>query len=117
MDDVFKALADPTRRELLDRLHDQGGQTLNQLCSGLDVTRQGVSKHLLQLEQAHLVVTLWRGREKRHYLNPVPIYEIATRWINKFERGRLDGLQSLKNDLEDCSDDSDSTKSTNSSLT
>lgn len=101
MDEVFKALADATRRELLDRLHQQGGQTLMQLCAGLDVTRQAVTKHLLQLERANLVVTRWRGREKLHYLNPVPIHEISARWIHKFERGPLDALLDLKTQLED----------------
>lgn len=105
MDDVFKALADPTRRQLLDRLYQQEGQTLSQLCKDLEVSRQAVTKHLLQLEQANLVVILWRGREKLHYLNPVPIHNMTSRWISKFERGRLDGLQSLKTDLEDPSYD------------
>jgi DNA-binding transcriptional ArsR family regulator len=97
---VFKALADPGRRLLLDRLHAENGQTLGQLCGHLDMTRQAVTKHLKLLEQANLVVTRWRGREKLHYLNPVPIHEIADRWINKFERGRLRVLAELKRQLE-----------------
>jgi DNA-binding transcriptional ArsR family regulator len=97
---VFKALADPGRRLLLDRLHAENGQTLGQLCGHLDMTRQAVTKHLKLLEQANLVVTLWRGREKLHYLNPVPIHEIAERWIGKFERGRLRVLAELKRQLE-----------------
>jgi DNA-binding transcriptional ArsR family regulator len=100
MSRVFKALADPGRRLLLDRLHAENGQTLGQLCGHLDMTRQAVTKHLKLLEQANLVVTLWRGREKLHYLNPVPIHEIAERWIGKFERGRLRVLAELKRQLE-----------------
>ena len=90
-DKVFKALADAGRRLLLDRLRAENGQTLGQLCEHLDMSRQAVTKHLKQLEAANLVVTLRRGREKLHYLNPVPIHEISDRWINKFERGRLRG--------------------------
>jgi DNA-binding transcriptional ArsR family regulator len=100
MDKVFKALADPARRLLLDRLFADNGQTLGQLCANLDMTRQAVSKHLAVLEEANLVVTMWRGREKLHYLNPVPIHEIADRWIGKFERGRLRALADLKRQLE-----------------
>ena len=100
MDKVFKALADASRRELLDRLRTENGQTLGQLCANLDMTRQAVTKHLAVLEQANLVVVLWRGREKLHYLNPVPIHEIAERWIGKFERARLDALADLKDKLE-----------------
>lgn len=96
MGKVFKALADPGRRLLLDRLHAENGQTLGQLCGHFDMTRQAVTKHLKLLEEANLVVTLWRGREKLHYLNPVPIHEIAERWIGKFERGRLRVLAELK---------------------
>jgi len=96
MGKVFKALADPGRRLLLDRLHAENGQTLGQLCGHFDMTRQAVTKHLKLLEDANLVVTLWRGREKLHYLNPVPIHEIAERWIGKFERGRLRVLAELK---------------------
>ncbi len=100
MDKVFKALADPGRRLLLDRLHADNGQTLSQLCQHLDMTRQAVTKHLKLLEEANLVVTIWRGREKLHYLNPVPIHEIAERWIGKYERGRLRVLAELKKKLE-----------------
>jgi len=100
MDMVFKALADASRRELLDRLRADNGQTLGQLCANLDMTRQAVTKHLAVLEQANLVAVVWRGREKLHYLNPVPIHEIAERWIGKFERGRLRLLAELKEKLE-----------------
>jgi DNA-binding transcriptional ArsR family regulator len=100
MDKVFKALADPSRRELLDRLRAENGQTLGQLCAYLDMTRQAVTKHLAVLEEANLVVVVWRGREKLHYLNPVPIHDIAERWIGKFERGRLRLLAELKEKLE-----------------
>jgi DNA-binding transcriptional ArsR family regulator len=101
MDDVFRALADPTRRQLLDRLHAENGQTLIELCKRLAMSRQAVSKHVALLEAANLVVTVWRGREKLHYLNPVPIHEIAERWIGKFERGRLAALSDLKKALEE----------------
>jgi DNA-binding transcriptional ArsR family regulator len=105
MDEVFKALADGSRRELLDRLRADNGQTLSQLCeqlakSGATMTRQAVSKHLAILEEANLVATVRRGREKLHYLNPVPIHEIAERWIGKFERDRLAALSELKKGLE-----------------
>jgi DNA-binding transcriptional ArsR family regulator len=100
IDKVFKALADPGRRLLLDRLHADNGQTLGQLCEHLDMSRQAVTKHLKLLEGANLVVTIWRGREKLHYLNPVPIHDIADRWINKYERGRLRVLAELKKKLE-----------------
>ena len=100
MDEVFKALADVSRRSLLDRLCARNGQTLNELCDGLAMTRQAVTKHLNVLEEANLVVTIWRGREKLHYLNPVPIHEIAERWISKFEHGRLRVLAELKKQLE-----------------
>jgi len=100
MDEVFKALADPTRRKLLDRLHAENGQTLGELCKRLAMSRQAVTKHLVLLEQANLVATLRRGREKLHYLNPVPIHEIAERWIGKFERPRLEALSKLKKQLE-----------------
>ena len=100
MDKVFKALADPGRRLLLDRLHAHNGQTLGQLCEHLDMTRQAVAKHLTLLEGANLVAVVWRGREKLHYLNPVPIHDIAERWIGKFERGRLRALAELKEKLE-----------------
>jgi len=100
MDAVFRALADPTRRQLLDNLHARNGQTLNALCAQMDMTRQAVTKHLTILEEANLVTTLRRGREKQHYLNPVPINEIAERWIGKFERRRLSALSDLKQRLE-----------------
>jgi DNA-binding transcriptional ArsR family regulator len=100
MDLVFKALADPSRRELLDRLFAENGQTLGDLCVRLGMTRQAVSKHLAILEEANLVATVRRGREKLHYLNPVPINEIADRWIGKFERHRLAALSELKSKLE-----------------
>jgi DNA-binding transcriptional ArsR family regulator len=99
-DKVFKALADSGRRKLLDRLHADNGQTLGQLCEHLDMTRQAVTKHLKLLEAANLVVIVWRGREKLHFLNPVPILEIADRWIGKYERGRLRVLAELKKQLE-----------------
>jgi DNA-binding transcriptional ArsR family regulator len=100
MDEVFKALADASRRSLLDRLHADNGQTLNQLCQGLAMTRQAVTKHLAILEGANLVATIKHGREKLHYINPVPIHEIGERWIRKFERGRLAALSALKKQLE-----------------
>lgn len=105
MDAVFKALADPTRRRLLDSLYARNGQTLNALCEKLDMTRQAVSKHLAILEEANVVVTLRRGREKEHYLNPAPIAEITDRWIGKFERGRVQALADLKKRLEGTSDE------------
>ena len=100
LDKVFKALADPGRRLLLDRLHAENGQTLGRLCEHLDMTRQAVTKHLAVLEEANLVVVFWRGREKLHYLNPVPIHEIAERWIGPFERSRLRAIAELKRRLE-----------------
>jgi DNA-binding transcriptional ArsR family regulator len=100
MDAVFRALADASRRQLLDRLHARNGQTLNELCEGLDMTRQAVTKHLAILEEANLVATMKRGREKLHFLNPVPIHEIAERWIGKYERDRLRTLAELKKNLE-----------------
>ena len=100
MDAVFKALADESRRKLLDQLRKNNGQTLGELCEHLDMTRQAVTKHLLLLEAANLVVVVWRGREKLHYLNPVPIHEIAERWIGKYERHRLEALSDLKKGLE-----------------
>jgi DNA-binding transcriptional ArsR family regulator len=99
-DAVFRALADESRRRLLDRLFDRNGQTLAELTEGLAMTRQGVTKHLALLEEANLIATVRRGREKLHYLNPVPIAQIADRWINKFERTRVDALIALKKDLE-----------------
>ena len=100
MDAVFKALADASRRELVDRLRADSGQTLGQLCERLAMTRQAVSKHLVILEQANLVATVKRGREKLHYLNPVPIHEIGERWIGKFDRSRLQALSDMKKALE-----------------
>jgi DNA-binding transcriptional ArsR family regulator len=105
MDDVFKALADASRRQLLDRLHAKNGQTLGELCEGLDMTRQAVTKHLALLEAANLVATVRRGREKLHYINPVPINEIAERWIGKYERHRLRALSELKRALEEPNDE------------
>ena len=99
--DVFKALADPTRRRLLDSLNDRAGQTLTELCAGLDMARQSVSKHLAVLEDAKLVTTVWRGREKLHYLNAVPINDISDRWINRYHRRRVTALADLKRSLED----------------
>jgi len=100
LDAVFRALADPVRRQLLDNLHTRNGQTLNELCEGHAMTRQAVTKHLAILEDASLVATRRQGREKLHYLNPVPIHEIADRWIGKYERSRLRALSDLKRDLE-----------------
>lgn len=99
-DAVFRALADASRRQLLDRLHGRNGQTLNELCQGLGMTRQAVAKHLTILEDANLVACLKRGREKLHFINPVPINRIAERWIGKFEHGRLAALSHLKQSLE-----------------
>lgn len=100
MDQVFKALADDSRRALLDSLMASNGQTLLELCAWLDMSRQAVSKHLAILEDANLIATHKRGREKLHYLNPVPIAEIADRWIRKFERRKVDALIDLKKQLE-----------------
>jgi DNA-binding transcriptional ArsR family regulator len=100
MDLLFKALADPNRRRLLDLLHAHDGRTLNELCAHLDMTRQGVTQHLEVLESANLVATLRRGREKLHFLNPVPLQDIYERWIAKFEKPRLKALSALKNRLE-----------------
>ena len=104
MDEVFKALADPTRRELLDRLRTDNGQTLNELRARMAMSRQAVTKHLAVLENANLVATLRRGREKLHYLNPAPIGEIYDRWIGKYERTRIAALADLKRALEDKDD-------------
>jgi uncharacterized protein YndB with AHSA1/START domain/DNA-binding transcriptional ArsR family regulator len=98
---VFKALADPTRRYLLDRLHERNGQTLGELCEAVDMTRQAATQHLGLLEAANLVTTLRRGREKLHYLNPVPLHEIQERWIDKFERPRLRAMSAVKHLAED----------------
>ena len=100
MDSIFSALANPSRRQLLDALFRVNGQTLLELCSTLAMTRQAASKHLALLEKAGLVATMWRGREKLHYLNPVPLQAIYERWIRKFEEKRLDALHALKTVLE-----------------
>jgi DNA-binding transcriptional ArsR family regulator len=99
-DAVFRALADQSRRHLLDRLHAKNGQTLGELCEGLDMTRQAVAKHLAILEEANLVASKRQGREKLHFINPVPINDIAERWIRKFEHRRLSALSALKKHLE-----------------
>jgi DNA-binding transcriptional ArsR family regulator len=101
MDAVFKALADASRRKLLDELHKKNGQTLTQLCGPFDMTRQAVTKHLALLEAANLVATVWHGREKLHYLNPMPLHEICERWIGKYERHRLQAMSDLKQGLEE----------------
>ena len=100
VDKVFKSLADASRRRLLDQLHAKNGQTLGELCEHMKMTRQAVTKHLKLLEEANLIAIQWQGREKRHFLNPVPILEIADRWISKYERGRLRALADLKSRLE-----------------
>jgi DNA-binding transcriptional ArsR family regulator len=100
MDAVFKALADPSRRKLLDQLGKVNGQTLSELCEHLEMTRQAVTKHLMLLEKANLIAVVWHGREKLHYLNPIPLHEIYERWIGKYERHRLQALSDLKKGLE-----------------
>ena len=100
MDVVFKALADLSRRKLLDELRKQNGQTLSALCEHMEMTRQAVTKHLVLLEKASLIAVVWRGREKLHYLNPMPLHEIYERWIGKYERHRLQALSDLKKGLE-----------------
>jgi DNA-binding transcriptional ArsR family regulator len=97
---VFKALADASRRKLLDVLYAKNGQSLTELCEHIDMTRQAVTQHLGVLEAANLVTTTWRGREKLHFLNPVPLQEIYDRWISKFERSRLKAIHDLKKRLE-----------------
>jgi DNA-binding transcriptional ArsR family regulator len=99
-DILFKALADPSRRTLLDLLHQHDGRSLNELCENLAMTRQGVTQHLAVLEAANLIATVRQGREKLHYLNPVPLQEIYDRWIRKFEKPRLKALSELKKRLE-----------------
>lgn len=99
-DKVFKALADPTRRKLLDRLYERNGQSLGQLCDNLDMARQSATQHLGILEEANLVTTVKRGREKLHFINPVPLHEVYERWVRKFERERLSLLHDLKKELE-----------------
>jgi DNA-binding transcriptional ArsR family regulator len=101
VDKVFKALASPARRRLLDSLRAHNGQTLGELCRHLDMTRQAVTQHLDALESANLVATVRRGREKLHYLNPVPIHEIHARWIVKYEQRHLDALRALKKRAEE----------------
>ena len=101
MDEVFRALADPSRRRLLDSLNARNGQTLRELCAGLDMARQSVSKHLAILEEANLVTTVWRGREKLHYLNAEPINAIADRWISQYDQPRIRALADLKKALEE----------------
>jgi DNA-binding transcriptional ArsR family regulator len=100
VDDIFKALADASRRQLLDRLYADNGQTLSELCEHLNMTRQAVTQHLAVLEAAGLIATVRRGREKLHYLNPVPLQAIYERWIKKFEQRRLTALHDLKTRLE-----------------
>ncbi|TCC61400.1 metalloregulator ArsR/SmtB family transcription factor [Kribbella pittospori] len=107
-DEVFRALADPSRRQLLDMLNARNGQTLRELCAGLDMARQSVSKHLAVLESANLVTTVWRGREKLHHLNAEPINAIAERWINRYDRRRVELFADLKTVLEaETMDDND----------
>lgn len=105
IDKVFKALADPTRRRLLDQLHIENGQTLSALCANMSMTRQAVTQHLQLLEDANLVAIVWQGREKLHYLNAVPLHEIHKRWIEKFEMPRLGALRNIKNTLEGADDE------------
>src|SRR5262249_35781854 len=100
MDEIFRALADPSRRRLLDSLNERNGQSLRELCAGLEMARQSVSKHLAVLEAANLVTTLWRGREKLHYVNAEPINAIAARWIDRYDRERVRALADLKTALE-----------------
>ena len=99
-DKVFRALADPGRRHLIDLLHKDNGQTLGALCEHMNMTRQAVTQHLQLLEEANLVVVQWQGREKLHYLNPVPLQDVYERWVAKFERGRLRALHDLRRALE-----------------
>ena len=99
-DRVFRALADPNRRRLLDRLHQQNGQTLGELCRGLAMTRQSVSQHLERLEKANLLWVQWQGREKRHFMNPGPIRGIRERWIHKFELQRREAVHDFETKLE-----------------
>jgi uncharacterized protein YndB with AHSA1/START domain/DNA-binding transcriptional ArsR family regulator len=101
LNDVFKALADPTRRRLLDRLHEDNGQTLGELCAGIEMARQSATQHLAVLEAANLVSTVRRGRQKLHYLNPVPLNDIQERWIDKFEVPRLRTLRTVKRRAEE----------------
>ena len=104
-DRVFKALADRSRRQLLDRLRTENGQTLTELCRELEMSRQAVTQHLAVLESANLVTTTWQGREKLHYLNPVPLQEVYERWIRNFEQGRLEAIREYRVRIEEESDD------------
>jgi DNA-binding transcriptional ArsR family regulator len=99
-DKVFKALADPSRRKLLDLLYERNGQSLGELCEMLDMKRQSATQHLEILESANLVSTMRRGREKLHFINPVPLHDIYERWVRKFEHERLRFLHDLKRELE-----------------
>ena len=99
-DKVFKALGDPTRRKLLDLLCEKNGQTLGQLCENLDMARQSATQHIDLLEAANLISTVKRGREKLHFINPMPLHEVYERWVRKFERQRLSLLHDLKQELE-----------------
>lgn len=101
MDKIFKALADSSRRQLLDELYKKNGQTLGELCGHLEMTRQSVTKHLIILEEANLIVIDWQGRNKIHYLNVAPIGEIYERWIRKYDRNRIAVLGELKKNLEE----------------
>src|SRR6266576_3980533 len=101
MDSIFKALADPHRRQLLDRLRERNGQSLRELCAGLDLARQSVTKHLAVLQDAGLVATSWRGREKLHHLNAAPINDIAERWLSRYQRDHAEALADLKRTLEE----------------
>ena len=105
MNPTFRALADPARRHLLDRLHEQQGQTLSSLCDGLPMRRQSVTRHLKILEAAHLIAIEWQGREKLHYLNPLPIAEIGVRWIDKFSKSKVNAIIALKMALEENDDE------------
>ncbi|MEZ4399198.1 MAG: helix-turn-helix transcriptional regulator [Kofleriaceae bacterium] len=102
MDAVYKALADPSRRHLLDLLRARGGQNLGELCASLAMARQSVTKHLGVLEAAELVVVVWRGREKLHYLNPVPLHAIYARWLSRFDHAQVQALHALKRGVESC---------------
>lgn len=107
MTDIFNALADKTRRDLLDRLYSKNAQNLNDLCGGLAMSRQAVTKHLKILEAANLVSIHWQGREKLHYLNPVPLADIIHRWVGKFEDARVDALTEFKDQMENDKQDNE----------
>ena len=104
-DKVFKALADPTRRKVLDLLAADNGQTLGALCEHLDMTRQSATQHIDLLVEANLIAVVWKGREKLHFINAVPIHEVYERWVKKLERRRLDFLHDLKTHLEGADDE------------